>query len=129
MADILDKGVEIFGEHVPFTELQTDIDAAKNKGLSNQFAFTPETVQALLDCIAQKESQLNEVKKELEIVKSNLAFTTEQENKLFEQLNEAVEQINKLCDIKCKNAWARHNESAPCDNCATKMFLNSIGGK
>ena len=39
----------IRGNCVSLEELQDDVVAARAKGLSDKFAFTPETVQALID--------------------------------------------------------------------------------
>ena len=47
---------------VTTTELRKDAMAALDKGYSNKFAFTPETVIALLDEIAKLEKQLREVR-------------------------------------------------------------------
>lgn len=38
-------------EPVTLDELRADVSAARAKGLSGQFAFTPETVEALLDAL------------------------------------------------------------------------------
>lgn len=43
--------VMIEGIKVPIQDLRADIRAAKEKGLSHCFAFTPETVEALLNLI------------------------------------------------------------------------------
>ena len=45
------KGVEIGGNFVPFAELRADVAAAREKGLASKWAFTPETVDALLNYI------------------------------------------------------------------------------
>ena len=42
-------------------ELYEDIEAARKKGLSNTYAFTPETVEALLDKIADMEEELDDL--------------------------------------------------------------------
>ena len=41
------------GQIITSTELRQDIEAGRKKGLSNAWAFTPETVEALLDTIDQ----------------------------------------------------------------------------
>lgn len=46
-----EDGVLIQGVFIPFADLQNDVDAAISKGFANRFAFTPETVQALLSYI------------------------------------------------------------------------------
>jgi|GEM_PF-5958924 len=50
-------GIEIRGIPVTFHELAEDIKAAKQKGFSGEFAFTPETVEALLEFIMQKRNK------------------------------------------------------------------------
>ena len=40
---------------ISLVELQNDVDAAKAKGLTNQWAFTPETVQALINYIIENK--------------------------------------------------------------------------
>lgn len=47
--------LSIRGIDVSLDELKADVESAKKKGLSNLWAFTPETVQALIDNIEQKD--------------------------------------------------------------------------
>ena len=51
-AELLKGSIDAMGYNVPLIELQDDVIVAKNKGFRGKFAFTPETVQALLDRIA-----------------------------------------------------------------------------
>ena len=43
------KTLSIAGHTIELSELKNDVAAAKAKGLSGQFAFTPETVEALIE--------------------------------------------------------------------------------
>lgn len=49
--------LSIRGVSTTLSELRADVDAAKAKGLAGQFAFMPETVEALLDCIKELQSK------------------------------------------------------------------------
>jgi len=49
--------VQIRGDSVSVDELRADVQAAKDKGLAGQFAFTPETVQGLIELIDMLSAQ------------------------------------------------------------------------
>lgn len=42
--------------YVDIQDLQQDVYAAKEKGLSGKFAFTPETVQGLIDSLQKSRN-------------------------------------------------------------------------
>lgn len=48
------QGVKIRDNFVSFAELRADVQAAYRKGYSGTWAFTPETVEALLVYIAEQ---------------------------------------------------------------------------
>ena len=51
VCDVKEGYVNINGEFYPFEEIQADINAAIVNGLSGKWAFTPATVQGLLDAL------------------------------------------------------------------------------
>lgn len=57
--------IEIEGVELDIEDLKADVEAAKEKGLSRQFAFTPETVEGLIDKI---EFLLNERAEALKMI-------------------------------------------------------------
>ena len=66
-------GVEIGGNFVSFAELRSDVQACYRKGMSSNFCFLPETVEALLDYIAAQQSvQLTALRRWLAFVISLL---------------------------------------------------------
>jgi hypothetical protein len=54
--------VQIAGNEVFIDDLQKDVDAAIAKGLKGEFAFTPETVQGLLDKIVEAQCKIQLLK-------------------------------------------------------------------
>ena len=48
-----ESGVNINGLFVTFAEIRADVRAAQARGMTNKYAFTPETVEALLDYIRE----------------------------------------------------------------------------
>jgi hypothetical protein len=53
----MQNGVYINGNFVTFDELWADVQAAMKNGYAHKFAFTPETVQALLEFIARVKDE------------------------------------------------------------------------
>ena len=69
--------INIRGLDVPITDLIADVAAAKKKGLTDQWAFTPETVDGLLEKIQLLTMENNNLKLRLhEINKTTQSFKT-----------------------------------------------------
>jgi hypothetical protein len=55
--------ISIVGNEVPLEDLEADVEAAKTKGYSGQFAFTPETVEGLIDKIYELGQEILTLRK------------------------------------------------------------------
>ena len=61
--------IDCGGIMVPLDELKKDVEAAKEKNLSNQWAFTPETVDGLIDALERSMKQNRELEERLASIK------------------------------------------------------------
>ncbi len=56
--------IMICGSEVTVDELREDVKAARKRGLSQKWAFTPETVSGLLDAIEQLHEEVETIRRQ-----------------------------------------------------------------